>query len=142
MSTSPKTPLPPFGPQPDLPGRADLLQLVPREALRLDPEQRARQMAARAGEAPGEIAAETVEAIGHALRLVASSYRLGQFEDLARVARRLRKLGVESGLPDMARAADNVLQTTQGEDAAAIAATVARLKRLGFLALDEMARGL
>lgn len=60
-------------------------------------------------------------------------------DGLALSARRIRHLAMQIGHLDLRRAADNVLECRSQGDATALAAVVARLDRLGRLALDQVA---
>lgn len=70
---------------------------------------------------------------------IAGHYRQGDCTALAHEARRLDPAAQIIGLPDLARSADHVARCATGTDATALAATVARLLRLGGAVLDLIA---
>ena len=75
--------------------------------------------------------------LGHLLHTATVAHHTCGFEELGESARRIRRLAVQAGLPDLARAADHVLDCIVQYDGAALGATVARLHRLGLMALAE-----
>ncbi len=116
---------------------SELARLVPRDVLRLDADQRARHLMTFGGEASAEVMAHTREELGHRLHTATVAHNGSAKDELANAARRIRRLAVRAGFPDLARAADSVLDCIVQEDDAALGATVARMHRLGILVLRD-----
>ncbi len=115
---------------------ADLIRLTPRDRLRQDEGQRERHLRTMEDDAWSKEQQRIHEETAFRLTAVKQAYDRFDFPDLEAAARRLRKLGVQSGLPDVARAADHILDAMAQRDTVALGATVARMLRLGQMALD------
>ena len=113
--------------------------LVPRDRLRIDLEALARLHATLGSKAAGSLLSIARDEMAHHLGTVASAHTDCAFDLLAQAARRIRRIATEIGLPEIRRAADHVLDTLAQEDPTALAATVARLCRIGGKALEQVA---
>lgn len=122
------------------PGGTTLARLVHREELRFDAEQRDRHMAYHTADLPADVTARTREELAGLLHTATMAHNVCGIDELGMASRRIRRMAVQGGLPDLARAADHVLDCIVQEDSAALGATVARLHRLGLLALSMMER--
>lgn len=123
-----------------LSGGAPLSRLVPRDELRLDIEQRNRHVQYHSADVPADVTARAREELAGLLHTATMAHNSHGIDELGMAARRVRRMAVQTGLPDLARAADHVLDCIVQSDSAALAATVARLHRLGLLALSVMER--
>lgn len=117
---------------------ASLARLVHHDELRFDPEQRDRHLAGESGDPPAVITARARDELAHLLHAATLAHNACGFDELTQSARRIRRLAVQAGLPDLARVADHVVDCIVQCDSAALGATAARLHRLGLLALQEM----
>ena len=125
-------------PSRDLPQGTSFARLVPRDVLRFDAEQRGRFLSADNDEPASVVTARARDELGHLLHTATVAHHSCGFEELGQSARRIRRLAVQAGIPDLARVADHVLDCIVQYDSAALGATVARLHRLGLLALSDL----
>lgn len=109
--------------------------LVPAVSLRVDAEPLLRLQTAQGSQAARDLVSRTCEELGHRLARIADHYRDCAFPELAAEARGIAAAAVPVGLTELARAASHVCACTARNDPAALAATVARLVRLGDRAL-------
>ena len=114
-------------------------RLVPRDILRFDAEQRDRFLSDEGLEFLAEATLRARDELAHLLHTATVAHHACGFDELGQSARRIRRLSVRAGLPDLARAADHVIVCIVKYDSAALGATVARLHRLGLMALAELA---
>jgi hypothetical protein len=128
----------PSTPSDQEPAKGRFARLVPRDVLRFDPEQRQRYIVANGQEPAADVTLRTRDELAHLLHTATIAHHSCGFEELSQSARRIRRLAVQAGLPDLARAGDHVLDCIVQCDSAALGATVARLHRLGLLALAEL----
>lgn len=117
---------------------ASFARLVPKDVLRFDPDQRDRHLQSLSSEPPAEVTARTRDELAHLLHTASVAHHACGFDELSQSARRIKRLAVQAGMPDLARAADHVLDCIVQTDSAALGATSARLHRLGLLALAEL----
>ncbi len=120
------------------PHNGQVARLVPRDQLARDDEQRLRLYAIQSGGSPSVVIAQWREELAHRLALATKAVSTCDFDEVETSARRLRRIGLDLGFPTLAAAADNVLDSLIQADGAAIGATVARLQRLGVLALEDL----
>ncbi|WP_133065026.1 hypothetical protein [Flavimaricola marinus] len=111
---------------------------MPTTDLRVDYEALARLHAALGPKLAGATIARAHEDLTHQIHAVAIAHAACGFEAMAVAARRIRRLSMEVGLPEMRRAADHVLDCLQQSNATALAATVARLSRIGEIVMSEV----
>ena len=104
----------------------------------MDMETLARLHAVLGAKAAGDLIAVAREDLAHRLDAVAMAHVDCDFDGLARAARRIRRIAVEIGLPDLRRVADHVVDCLEQEEPTALAATVARLGRVGDKALAQV----
>lgn len=119
---------------------ASFSRLVPRDVLRFDVAQRDRFLSADSLEPPADVTSRARDELAHLLHTATVAHHACGFDELSQSARRIRRLSVQAGLPDLARSADHVIDCIVKYDSAALGATVARLHRLGLMALAELAR--
>lgn len=125
---------------PVLPCRpAAVLRLSPPVALHVDAEPLLRLRAAEGPQAAQALVARTREDLSHRLGRVAALYGQGVLPPLAAEARGIALAAHPVGLVDLARVAQHVAACCGRDDPAALAATVARLLRLGERAVDLIA---
>ena len=74
------------------------------------------------------------------LGALCAAHGAADLDAMALSARRIRHLAMQIGLLDLRRAADNVLDCRTRGDATALAAVVARLDRLGRVALAQVSQ--
>jgi len=117
---------------------ASLAQLIHRDELRFDYEQRERHLAGENGAPAAVVTAQTRDELALVLNAARVAHVTCGFDALTASARRIRRLAVQCGLPGLARVADHVVDCVNQCDSAALGAVVARLHRLGALALDQM----
>ena len=120
-------------------GAPPVSPLVPRDQLRIDLEALARLQATLGSKAAGRLLSVARDEMAHLLGTVSSAHTDCAFEALAQAARRIRRIATEIGLPEIRRVADHVLDSLAQEDPTALAATVARLGRIGDKALEQVA---
>lgn len=80
------------------------------------------------------------EELAFRLSKVSLAAAASDFAEVQICARRVRRIALDAGFPTLAYAADNVLDCLNSFDGAALAATVARLHRLGNMALGDLSR--
>jgi len=112
--------------------------LAPRDRLARDDEQRARHLGLQAAGTDVRTLAATREELAHRIATASRAASESAFDEVETCARRLRRIGLDLGFPTLAAAADNVLDCMTHADGAALGATVARLHRLGVLALQDI----
>lgn len=113
-------------------------RLVPKTDLRLDFEALARLHAALGPKLAGATLVRAHDELAHQVQAVCIAHACCDLEGMASAVRRMRRLSLDVGLPEMRRAADHVLDCLAQPDATALAATVARLVRIGELAVSEV----
>lgn len=106
-------------------------RLLHQEVLRIDPEAvlEANLAAVSAGQSPSLSLLD--EEMAHSLHVVAVALASAEHAALGAAVRQIGRLGLDLGLPDLRRVADDVLNCLTSQDLAALAATSARLLRLG-----------
>lgn len=106
-------------------------RLLHHEALRIDPDAvlEASLAAASAGQLPN--LSQLDEEMAHSLHVVAVALASAERAALAAAVRQIGRLGLDLGLPDVRRVADDVLNCLTRQDLTALAATGSRLLRLG-----------
>jgi hypothetical protein len=119
-------------------GAPAVSRLVPKTDLRLDFEALARLHAALGPKLAGATLAQAHAELAHQVQAVSMAHADCDLQAMTGAVRRIRRLAVDVGLPEMRRAADHVLDCLGQSDATALAATVARLVRLGDLALSQV----
>lgn len=108
------------------------------EQVFLDTE-RLDEICARLGEGGAETAICTaMEELAELLQLAGGLRRAGQVDVLGKTAAEVKQLAICIGMPGLARVSDDVRSLCAGSDAAALAATVARMRRLGEQSLLAM----
>lgn len=125
---------------PDLPGRsAAILRLSPPVVLHVDAEPLLRLQAAQGTQAAQLFVARAREDLMHRLDQAALLYRRGAIAALGAEARGIALTAHPVGLVDLALVAGHVAACCGRDDPVALAATAARLTRLGVRALDLIA---
>lgn len=119
-------------------GAPPVSRLEPVEPAALDLEVVARLHAMLGAKATGDMLSIARDDLAHRLQMVATAHADCAFDALGVSARRIRRLSVEVGLPGLRRAADHVVDCLLQEDPTALAATVARLARVGDAALKQV----
>lgn len=131
----------PFGDQ--RPVSAQIAQLVPRDQMRIDPDPLARLQVALGPQGAEDVVCRALEDISHRLRRLSEDHAQCDMDKVARGARSIAAVSSQIGLPDLALVAGHVLDCAKRDDAtsdtcAALAATVARLFRVGRRAVTEI----
>lgn len=124
--------------RPDLPPPAPgatVTALVPAVSLRVDAEPLLRLQTTQGPQATRDLVSRTCEELDHRLGQVSAHYRDSALAALAAEARGIAAAAMPVGLTELARAAAHVSACCSRNDPAALAATVARLVRLGDRAL-------
>lgn len=116
-----------------------VVELNAAKRLALDSEAVARSCVSQTMHSPRELAA-TEDDLEYRLGAISTAHAVADLDALALSARRIRHLAMQIGLLELRRAADNVLDCRTQGDATALAAVVARLDRLGRLALMQVAQ--
>ncbi len=114
--------------------------LVPGERLARDDDQRQRLMTLLGEGGPSMALARAREELAYRMARAAHAIADCDFDEVREAARQVRRIGLHLGFPALAQAADNVIDCLERADAAALSATVARLHRLGGMALDDLSR--
>lgn len=136
----------PFGDQRPVP--AQIVQLMPRSVIRIDPEPLARLQAALGPQGAEDLVCRALEDISHRLRRLSEDHASGNLDKVSRGARSIAAVSAQIGLRDLALVAGHVLdcagQDRTGQDSVradvdmALAATLARLFRVGRRAITEI----
>ena len=129
----------PFGD--DRPVSARIAHLTPRDVLRIDPEPLARLQAALGPQGAEDVVCRALEDISHRLRRLSEDHAHHDVDRMARMARGARSIGAvaaQIGLRDLALVAGHVLDCAGRNDPAALAATLARMFRVGRWAINEI----
>lgn len=131
----------PFGV--DRPTSAQIAQLIPRDVVRIDPEPLARLQAALGPQGAEDVVCRALEDISHRLRRLSEDYAARDMDKIARGARSIAAVSGQIGLRDLALVAGHVLECAghdcaRHEADAALAATLARLFRVGRRAVTEI----
>lgn len=126
----------PFGG--DRPTTARIAHLTPREVMRIDPEPLARLHAALGPQGAEDVVCRALEDISHRLRRLSEDHGSGDMDRIARGARSIAAVSAQIGLRDLALVAGHVLDCAGRDEAGALAATLARLFRVGKRAVNEI----
>ncbi len=131
----------PFGVQ--RPVSAQIAQLIPRDVLRIDPEPLARLQVALGPQGAEDMVCRALEDISHRLRRLSEDHAQCDMEKVSRGARSIAAVSAQIGLRDLALVAGHVLECAaqdcaRHEAKAALAATLARLFRVGRRAVTEI----
>ncbi|NCO87716.1 MAG: hypothetical protein GW886_13905 [Rhodobacterales bacterium] len=118
----------------------NVVQIVPRETVRIDHEPLARLYAALGTQGAEDVIARAVEDIAHRLARIETDHRDLAFDRLERGARMVAAVAAPIGLGDLSRVSAHVAACALRNDAAALGATVARLARLGRRAMTDFGR--
>ena len=78
-----------------------------------------------------QIVSRAMEELAARLDKVEGSYKKGQFDEMQKAARSMIAISEQIGMETFARVASDVNMLATQDDGAALAATVARLKRIG-----------
>lgn len=113
------------------PGDDSVPALVPRDALRVDAEPLLRLQAAEGAQAAHAAVARAREEIAYRVPRLAGHHAASALPDLEREARAIAAAAGPIGLTDLTLSAAAVADCARRNDPAALAATVARLIRLG-----------
>lgn len=117
--------------------RGRVAWLVPKDRLPRDEEQRQR-IADQAGRHEAADVRAAREELAFRLSTVSLAAAACDFGEVQVCAHRLRRIGLAMGFPTLAHAADNVIDCLDSFDSAALGAVVARLHRLGVMALGVL----
>ena len=127
---------------PDLASRASEESLVPllrpRDDLALDPGPLARLFGSRHEAAAEEVVCRAMEEISARLMQIEMFHAECRFAELARAARGLIGVADQIGLRGLALSASHVAVCSEGRDAVALGATLARLQRIADGSLAEI----
>ena len=106
-------------------------RLLHHEALRIDPDAvfEANLAAASAEQSPN--LSQRDEEMAHSLHVVTVALASAEQAAMGAAVRQIGRLGLDLGMPDLRRVADDVLICLTSQDHTALAATGARLLRLG-----------
>jgi len=108
------------------------------ETVRLDPD-RLEELYVQLGEAGAEdVVCRALEELAVRLSHTERCYREGREADLHKSARSLVAISEQIGMGTLARAASNVVACVDRGDPVALAATLARLLRIGERSLSEI----
>ncbi|PWE36507.1 hypothetical protein DD563_11395 [Pelagicola sp. LXJ1103] len=108
------------------------------ETVRLDPD-RLKALYVQLGEAGAEdVVCRALEELAVRLSHTERCYREGREADLRKSARSLVAISEQIGMGTLARVASNVVACVDLGDAVALAATLARLLRIGERSLSEI----
>jgi len=117
---------------------ADISVLHHREGVRLDPD-RVVALYAELGEAGAEaVMCRSIEELAVQLAALQKAAQAPDAVALAEAGRRLGRLAEQIGMVSLARVASDVAQAALGGDAPAVAATMARLVRIGDRSLTAV----
>jgi len=106
-------------------------RLIPVEAVRLD-DSRLLELYQRLGAVHAEnVISNAMEDLAVRLAKVARAYEESDLETVGKTARSISAVALQVGMPALATAANNVHTLAQTDDSTALAATIARLARLG-----------
>lgn len=126
----------PFGDQrPDL---AQIVYLMPRDVLRIDPEPLARLQVALGPQGAEDVVCRALEDISHRLRRLSEAHLARDLDKVSRGARSIAAVSAQIGLRDLALVAGHVLDCAGRDETDALAATLARLFRVGRRAVTEI----
>lgn len=114
--------------------------LVPAEALRIHPEPILRMHAALGEQAAGVMVQQLRDDLTHRLGRVRLLHVACEFGDIIKEGRAIAAMARTLGLGDLALAAEHVTDCAGRPDAAALAATVGRMVRLGQAATLHFTR--
>ncbi len=108
------------------------------EPVRLDPD-RLEQLYLQLGEIGAEnVVCRALEELAARLSFTERCYREDQVEDLRKSARSLVAISEQIGMQSLARVAQDVTRCIDNSDWTALAATLARLLRIGERSLNEI----
>ncbi|NDV02658.1 hypothetical protein [Pseudoroseicyclus tamaricis] len=102
-----------------------------REIARLDPEPLQRLQAGLGPQLAADLLRRTREDLAFLLASAQQAYDRSDTGTLARFGRRIEVLALQVGMPTLRRAAANMAASAEGGSPPALAATAARLDRLG-----------
>ena len=112
--------------------------LEPTEGARLDSD-RLNALYAQLGRAAAEeVICRAMEELAVRLSYIDEMYRARDWESLRKSTRALIAIAEQIGMMGLARAASNVIDCIDDRDAAALAATLSRLNRLGEKSLTAV----
>jgi len=120
------------------PQPAIIVQLRPRDVLRIDPEPLVRLHSALGAQGAEDMICRALEDIAHRLTRIEADHRACAFDRLGRGAKAIGAVAAQVGLRDLGSVAAHVSECCGCNDAAALGATVARLMRMGSRAMAEM----
>lgn len=120
------------------PRTAAVLTLHPVEVLRMEYQVVARQAAMCGPRATSDWICRVADELALALDALSSAHADCAFDLMVGLDRQIRRLAEDVGLPHLRTAADHVDDCLAQRDGTALAATVARLRRVGQLALSRM----
>ena len=126
----------PFGDQ--RPDSAQITQLVPRDVMRIDPEPLARLQVALGPQGAEDVVCRALEDISHRLRRLSEAHLARDLDKVSRGARSIAAVSAQIGLRDLALVAGHVLDCAGRDETDALAATLARLFRVGRRAVTEI----
>jgi hypothetical protein len=126
----------PFGVE--RPVSAQIAYLPLRDVMRIDPEPLARLQAALGPQGAEDVVCRALEDISHRLRRLSEDHIAQDMDKIARGARSIAAVSAQIGLRDLALVATHVLDCAGRADSAALAATLARMFRVGRRAVTEI----
>lgn len=115
-----------------------IVHLSPRDVMRIDPEPLARLQAALGPQGAEDVVCRALEDISHRLRRMADQQAAGQADQICRAARSIAAVATQIGLRDLAVVAGHVADCAARNDRPGLAATLARLFRVGKRAVTEI----
>ena len=113
-------------------------RLVHKEGLRIDTDPILRLQSNLGPQGAARYIREAREELLDLLSLVRTAHEGSSFNQLASRCNRAGSLGLQLGFPGLRNVAANASDAAESGDAAATAATVGRLLRLGLRAVEEM----
>ena len=118
-----------------------VILLAPDEAVRLNPDQLG-QLYMQLGETGAEdIVCRAMEELANRLELIEIQFRKGAFVEMRKNVRAMVAISEQVGMQSLSNVAEQVLNCVDENDSIALAATVARLMRIGersFSAIWEL----
>lgn len=120
------------------PASAQIAYLPLRDVMRIDPEPLARLQAALGPQGAEDVVCRALEDISHRLRRLSEDHIARDMDKIARGARSIAAVSAQIGLRDLALVATHVLDCASRDEATALAATLARMFRVGRRSVTEI----
>ena len=111
------------------------------ETVRLDPERIAELFLQLGDHAAEDVVFRALEELAARLTHVERCYRRARHDELIRTARGLVEVAEQLGMTLLGQVAQSVIVCAEGDDDVALAATLARLLRIGERSLSELWEG-